>query len=212
MQDASRCKTFPFGLRPSSDAHTRQANNSIQIQSGWWESSGDLKAHDTPSVVVGYGRRLTGSAMLHVAHGPPCLQTSASSRRPRSASPPTTKDPPGGASWWFQRMNQHGSARRTPWRHVGSKATRTVPRGGQRSSVRRYLRAPATYASSLKRRGCRRSTALRPTWVRRWHVSSKPTLRLRPTRLWLTYGLLQLWWKKRASVQVRGIYVEPAFA
>jgi hypothetical protein len=41
--DASRRKTFPFGLRPSSDAHVRRAAKSIQIQSGWRESSGDLK-------------------------------------------------------------------------------------------------------------------------------------------------------------------------
>jgi hypothetical protein len=42
-QDASRCKTFPFGLRSSSDAHTRHVAKSIQIQSGPQESSGDLK-------------------------------------------------------------------------------------------------------------------------------------------------------------------------
>jgi hypothetical protein len=28
-QDASRCKTFPFGLRSSSDAHTRHVAKSI---------------------------------------------------------------------------------------------------------------------------------------------------------------------------------------
>jgi hypothetical protein len=33
-QDASHRKTFPFGLRPSSDAYVRQAAKSIQIQSG----------------------------------------------------------------------------------------------------------------------------------------------------------------------------------
>jgi hypothetical protein len=32
-QDASRCKTFPFGLRPSTDAYARQAAKPIQIQS-----------------------------------------------------------------------------------------------------------------------------------------------------------------------------------
>jgi hypothetical protein len=42
-QDASRRKTFPFSLRPPSDAYTRQATKSIQIQSGRQRSSGDLK-------------------------------------------------------------------------------------------------------------------------------------------------------------------------
>jgi hypothetical protein len=41
--DASRRKTFPFGLRPPSDAYARQATKSIQIQSGRQRSSGDLK-------------------------------------------------------------------------------------------------------------------------------------------------------------------------
>jgi hypothetical protein len=35
MQDASRRETFSFGLRPSSNAHARQAAKSIQIKSGW---------------------------------------------------------------------------------------------------------------------------------------------------------------------------------
>jgi hypothetical protein len=30
-QTASRCKTFPFGLRPSSDVYARQAAKSTQI-------------------------------------------------------------------------------------------------------------------------------------------------------------------------------------
>jgi hypothetical protein len=34
MQDASCRKTFPFGLRPSSDAYARQEDKSIQIPSG----------------------------------------------------------------------------------------------------------------------------------------------------------------------------------
>jgi hypothetical protein len=33
-QDASHRKTFPFGLRPSSDVYARQAAKSIQIQYG----------------------------------------------------------------------------------------------------------------------------------------------------------------------------------
>jgi hypothetical protein len=33
MQDASHRRTFPFGLRPSSDVYQRQAAKSIQIQS-----------------------------------------------------------------------------------------------------------------------------------------------------------------------------------
>jgi hypothetical protein len=59
------------------------------------------------------------------------------------------------------------SARRIPTRHNGSKLKRIVPRGGRRSSARRHLRAPTTYALSSKRQGCRRSTAPRPTWVQR---------------------------------------------
>jgi hypothetical protein len=42
-QDASHRQTFPFGLRPSSDAHARQATKSIQIQSRRQQPSGDLK-------------------------------------------------------------------------------------------------------------------------------------------------------------------------
>jgi hypothetical protein len=42
-QDASHRKTFPFGLRPSSDAYAREAAESIQIQSGQQQPSGDLK-------------------------------------------------------------------------------------------------------------------------------------------------------------------------
>jgi hypothetical protein len=33
-QDASHRKTFPFGLRPTSDLYTHLAAKSIQIQSG----------------------------------------------------------------------------------------------------------------------------------------------------------------------------------
>jgi hypothetical protein len=179
-QDASHRKTFPFGLRPSSDTYARQATKSIQIQSGRQQPSGDIKnelapaathstycaptkrAHGTLSMAAGYGRRLTRSATPHALHELPRLQTSASSRRPESTSHPTTKDPPGGASWWFRRTTHRGSVRHIPRRHVGSKPTRTAPRGG-RSSARRYPRAPATYASSLKRQDCRRSTAPRPT-------------------------------------------------
>jgi hypothetical protein len=42
-QDASARKTFPFGLRPPSDAYARQVAKSIQIQSGRQQPSGDLK-------------------------------------------------------------------------------------------------------------------------------------------------------------------------
>jgi hypothetical protein len=52
---------------------------------------------------------------------------------------------------------------------------------------------PTTYASSLKRQDCRRSTASRPTWVRCWHVSSRPTLHPRPTQPWPTSGSPRLW-------------------
>jgi hypothetical protein len=43
MEDALHRKTFPFGLRPSSDAYARQAAKSIQIQSERQQPSGDLK-------------------------------------------------------------------------------------------------------------------------------------------------------------------------
>jgi hypothetical protein len=43
MQDASHRKTFPFGLRPSSDAYACQVVKSIQIQSGRQQPSSDLK-------------------------------------------------------------------------------------------------------------------------------------------------------------------------
>jgi hypothetical protein len=42
-QDASHRKTFPFGLRPSSDVYARQVAKSIQIRSGIQQPSGDLK-------------------------------------------------------------------------------------------------------------------------------------------------------------------------
>jgi hypothetical protein len=42
-QDASNHKTFPFALRPPSDAYTRQVAKSIQTQSGRQQPSGDLK-------------------------------------------------------------------------------------------------------------------------------------------------------------------------
>jgi hypothetical protein len=42
-QDASQRKTFPFGLRPSSDVYQHQAAKSIQIQSGWQQPASDLK-------------------------------------------------------------------------------------------------------------------------------------------------------------------------
>jgi hypothetical protein len=43
MQMASRQGTFPFGLRPPSDAYARQAIKSSQIQSGQRRPSSDLK-------------------------------------------------------------------------------------------------------------------------------------------------------------------------
>jgi hypothetical protein len=42
-QDTPHCNTFPFGLRPSSDTHARQAAKSIQIQSRRQQPSDDLK-------------------------------------------------------------------------------------------------------------------------------------------------------------------------
>jgi hypothetical protein len=42
-QDASHHRTFPFGLRPSSDEYQHQVEKSIQIQSGRQEPTRDLK-------------------------------------------------------------------------------------------------------------------------------------------------------------------------
>jgi hypothetical protein len=139
-------------------------------------------------VAASYGRRSTRSIMLHAVREPPRFQTSASSRRPGSASLPTTRTPPGSISWWFQRTNHHGSARQTPRRHVGSRATPTTRRGGRKSRARRYLHVPVTYVSSSKKQGCRCSTSLRPSWVRLWHVSRRPTPRTRLMRPCLTSG------------------------
>jgi hypothetical protein len=93
-------------------------------------------------------------------------------------------------------MNHHGSARQTPRRHVRSRAMPTTPKGRRRSSTKWYPRVPATYVSSSKRRGCRRSTALGPTWVRLRHVSSRLTHRPRLMQPWLTSGLPHPRWKK----------------
>jgi hypothetical protein len=42
-QDTSHHKTFPFGLRPSSDVYKQHAAKSIQIQSGRQQPPSDLK-------------------------------------------------------------------------------------------------------------------------------------------------------------------------
>jgi hypothetical protein len=109
MQDVSRLKISSFGLRPSSDAHARQAAKSIQIQSGRWESSGDLKIEpraccdplDVPCTYHKGARHTLHSYRLrkkigqecsaHIVHKLPRLRTPASSRRSQSASLPTTK-------------------------------------------------------------------------------------------------------------------------
>jgi hypothetical protein len=136
--------------------------------------------------------------MLLAARELPRLLMSASSRRSRSASPPTTRVRSGSGSWRFRQTNHHGSARQTPRRHVEFRAMPTAPRDGQRSSARRYLPALETYASSSKRQGCRRSTALRPIWVRPWHVFSKLIPHRRLMQLWLTSMSPQPWWKRGA--------------
>jgi hypothetical protein len=50
-QTALHRKTFPFGLRPPSDAYIRLAAKSSQIQSGRRESSGDLKTEHHAAVI-----------------------------------------------------------------------------------------------------------------------------------------------------------------
>jgi hypothetical protein len=124
------------------------------------------RVHDTRSVTADCGRISTRSATSCALRMLPRLRMAVSSRRPGSTSP-TTRDLPGGASWWSPRTTHHGLARRIPRRHVKSKPTQTAPRGGRRSSARRYPCVPATCASSSKRRGSRRSTAPKTTWVRR---------------------------------------------
>jgi hypothetical protein len=42
-QDASHCKTFPFGLRPPSDEYQHQVAKSIQIQSGRQQPTSNIK-------------------------------------------------------------------------------------------------------------------------------------------------------------------------
>jgi hypothetical protein len=70
---------------------------------------------------------------------------------------------------------------------------------------------PTTYASNSIWRGFRRSTAPRPTWVQRWHISSRPILHPRPKRPWPTSGSPQGGGEER-DVQVGCIYVKPALA
>jgi hypothetical protein len=91
--------------------------------------------------------------MIRAPHRLPHLRAATSFRRPESATPTTTRDSPDGVSWWSQRTTHRGSVRRTLRRRVGSKPTQTALRGRWRSNARRYPRVPATYASSLKRRG-----------------------------------------------------------
>jgi hypothetical protein len=184
LGDSNHLATSRSNLAPAATPSTYRASTT--------------RVHGTHSVAVGYGRRSIRSATSRVPHRLPRLRTAASFRRPGSTSPPTTRDPPGGASWWSHRTTHHGSARQIPRRRVGSKPTRTTPRGGRRSSTRWYPRVPATYVSSLKRLGSRRSTAPRPTWVWRWHVSSRPTLRPRPKLPWPTSGSRLLWWRRSA--------------
>jgi hypothetical protein len=57
---------------------------------------------------------------------------------------------------------------------------------------------PTAYASNSIWRGFRRSTTPRPTWVQRWHISSRPILHPRPKRPWPTSGSPQPWWRRRA--------------
>jgi hypothetical protein len=158
---ASRRETFPFGLRRLSPSrsnlgggsHLATSRSSLApavIRSTYRAPT--TRAHDTPSVAADCGRRSIRSVVLYAVHELPRLQTSASFRRSRSVSPPTTRVPSGGRSWWFWRTNHHGSARQTPSRHIRSRATPTAPRGGRRSRARRYLHAPATYASSSRGR------------------------------------------------------------
>jgi hypothetical protein len=147
-------------------ATTSRSNPSHAVTLFTYRAS-TTRVHGTRSVAADCGRRWTGSATSHVLRKLPRLRTAVSSRRPESESPPTTRDLPGGSSWWSQQTTHPRSVRRIPRRHDGSKPTQTAPRGGKRSNARRYPRVPATCASSSKRRDSRRSTAPKPTWVRR---------------------------------------------
>jgi hypothetical protein len=82
----------------------------------------------------------------------------------------------------------------------------------RKSSAKRYLTVPETYVSSLRKQGCRRSVALRPTWVRLWHISSRPTPHSRLTQPWLTFESPRPWWREECDNKVRCVDVKPAFA
>jgi hypothetical protein len=161
-QDGSRRKTFPFGLRPSSDAHARHAAKSIQIQSRRWESSGDLKieprtCRDPLNILCTYHK-----GARHTLRGCRLRKNIDRERDASNAVTPMSPDigefqkaririsPNDQRSIRWRvlvvlRTNHHGSVSRTPRRHVRSKAMRTAPRGGRSSSAKRYLHAPATY-------------------------------------------------------------------
>jgi hypothetical protein len=92
-QNASRRKTFPFGLQPSNDAYIRQATKSSQIQSGWRESFGDLKIEprarrDPLNVTCTYHK-----GARHTLHGYRLRKKIDQERNaPRSTQTPTSPD------------------------------------------------------------------------------------------------------------------------
>jgi hypothetical protein len=210
-QDASHRMTFSFGLWPPSDVYTRQAMKSIQIQSGRQQPSSDLKVEsrarraplDVPCIyhkgawhtlrVCRLQKKIDQERDVSRATQAPTSPDGSEFQKAWIRISPTARDPLGGASYWSQLTTRRGSARRIPRRRVGSKPTRTTPRGGRRSGARRYPRVPATYVSSSNRQGSRRSTTRRPTWVWCWHVSSRPILRPRPKLPWPTSGSPLLW-------------------
>jgi hypothetical protein len=121
-----------------------------------------------------------------------------SSRRSGSTSPPTTQVPPFAGSWWFPRMNHHVTVRQIPRRRDRSRETPIVRSNVRKSNAARSLPVLETFVSSSKKRGYRRSTAPRPTWVLPWCASSKPNVHLRRKQPWPTFGSPRPWWRKRA--------------
>jgi hypothetical protein len=67
-QDASHRKTFPFGMRPTSNVHTHQEAKSIQIQSGRQQPSGDPKV-ESRARATRLTYRASPKGARHTLHG-----------------------------------------------------------------------------------------------------------------------------------------------
>jgi hypothetical protein len=167
-QDASHHKTFPFGLRSPSDVYARQAAKSIQIQSGRQKPSGDLKVEprarrdslDVPCIYHKGARHTLRGCRLRKkidqerdvarATQAPTSPDGGEFQKARIRISPNNQRSTRRRVLVVSANDPHGSAQRIPRRRVGSKPTRTAPRGGRWSSARRYPRVPVTCASSSR--------------------------------------------------------------